>query len=145
MLILLMHKCATRPQWVNPNFLVTARELIHTQHGNRAVAQFPQCISPICYNAPFCNRNVHMCAHFCYKICIVGHLPHALWNLWDGSVPHKAIFAKPELSSPKIGIVTSSMTLSTVEYTHAYSQLRSFFYFYVGGIMPNYNMMVSAL
>ena len=45
-----------------------------------SIAQISKCTSPISHNAPFCNRNVHMCAHFCYKIvhygifvqCIVG-------------------------------------------------------------------------
>ena len=32
----------------------------------KLVAQIPRCASPISHNAPFCNRNVHMCAHFCY-------------------------------------------------------------------------------
>ena len=31
---------------------------------NRPFAQIPQCTSSISHNAPFCNRNVHMCAHF---------------------------------------------------------------------------------
>ena len=35
---------------------------------HRLVAQIPQCSSPISHNAPFCNRNVHMCAHFYYKM-----------------------------------------------------------------------------
>ena len=34
----------------------------------RAISQIPQCIRQISHNAPFCNRNVHMCAHFCYKL-----------------------------------------------------------------------------
>ena len=49
-------------------------------HSNRPISQIPQCTSSIPHIAPFCNRNVHMCAHFCYKIvhcgifaqCIVG-------------------------------------------------------------------------
>ena len=40
----------------------------------------PQCTSPKPHNTPFCKRNVHMCAHFCYEMlhcgifvwCIVG-------------------------------------------------------------------------
>ena len=28
---------------------------------NRSVLQIPQCTSPISHNAPFCNRNVHVC------------------------------------------------------------------------------------
>ena len=29
------------------------------------IVQIPPCTTPISHNAPFCNRNVHMCAHFC--------------------------------------------------------------------------------
>ena len=36
------------------------------------VAQIPQFSNPISHNAPFCNRNVHMCAHFCYKMVHYG-------------------------------------------------------------------------
>ena len=54
----------------------------------RTVAQIPQCISWISHNAPFCNRNVHTCAHFCYKMvhcgifvwCIVGFERWLCWN-----------------------------------------------------------------
>ena len=35
---------------------------------NRPVTQIPQCTSLLFHNAPFCNRNVHVCAHFCYKM-----------------------------------------------------------------------------
>ena len=37
--------------------------------------QIPQCIRWISHNAPFCNRNVHTCAHFCYKMVHCG-----IWN-----------------------------------------------------------------
>ena len=41
------------------------------------------------HNAPFCNRNVHMCAHFCYEMvhcgifvwCIVGFVRWISWRL----------------------------------------------------------------
>ena len=36
------------------------------------------------HNAPFCNRNVHTCAHFCYKI--VHYWTVALWDLWIRSI-----------------------------------------------------------
>ena len=57
----------------------------------KPVAQIPQCTSLIYHNALFCNRNVHI---FVTKWCIVGYLPNALWNLWDGFVrwpndPHR--------------------------------------------------------
>ena len=46
----------------------------------RSVSQILQCIRQISHNAPLCNRNVHMCARFCYNVvhcgilnwCIVG-------------------------------------------------------------------------
>ena len=50
--------------------------------------QIPQCTSPVSHNnAPFCNRNVHICAHFCNKMvhcglyvwCIVGFLRWVYW------------------------------------------------------------------
>ena len=42
----------------------------------------------ISYNALFCNRNVHMCAHFCYKIlncrivvkCVMGFVKWVYWG-----------------------------------------------------------------
>ena len=47
---------------------------------NRFISQIPECICVTSHNAPFCNRNVHICAHFCYEMvhcgifvwCIVG-------------------------------------------------------------------------
>ena len=47
---------------------------------HKRISQIPHSIWYISHNAPFCNRNVHTCAHFCYKImhcgiwdwCIVG-------------------------------------------------------------------------
>ena len=55
--------------------------------GIRPVTQIPQCTSPISHNAPFCNRNVHTCAHFCHKMvhygifvwCIVGFVRWVYW------------------------------------------------------------------
>ena len=63
-------------------------------NNNRTVAQIAQCTNPISHNAPFCNRNVHICAHFYYKMmhcgifvwCIMGYLSDASWDLWDGSI-----------------------------------------------------------
>ena len=47
---------------------------------NRPISQIPECICTISHNATFCNRNVHTCTHYCYKMlhcgifvwCIVG-------------------------------------------------------------------------
>ena len=47
-------------------------------------SQIPQCISPISHNALFCNRNVHMCAHFCHKMVhcgIFGSIPFLVISL----------------------------------------------------------------
>ena len=38
----------------------------------RSVVKIPLCTSPLSHIAPFCNRNVHMCAHFCYKMVQCG-------------------------------------------------------------------------
>ena len=35
---------------------------------NKSLAKIPQCVRQISHNAQFCNRNVHICAHFCYKM-----------------------------------------------------------------------------
>ena len=46
---------------------------------HRPISQIPQCTSPISHNtpvsshnAPFRNRNVHTCAHFCYEMVDFG-------------------------------------------------------------------------
>ena len=38
----------------------------------RLIPQIPQCTCPMSHNALFCNRNMHMCAHFCYKMMHCG-------------------------------------------------------------------------
>ena len=55
-------------------------DVLHHQsaQANVHVAQTPQCTSPISYNAPICNRNVHVCEHFCYKNS----------SLWDICLMH---------------------------------------------------------
>ena len=53
----------------------------------RPISQIPQCIGQM-HNAPFCNRNVHTRAHFCYKTVhcrisdwyIVGFVQRVYWN-----------------------------------------------------------------
>ena len=55
-----------------------------TENGPWSVAQGLQCTCPISHNAPFCNRNVHMCAHFCCKMVHCGTFDE-LWDLLDGS------------------------------------------------------------
>ena len=42
--------------------------------------------SPISHNAPFWNRNVHVCTFLLQKWCIVGYLSNALGALWDESI-----------------------------------------------------------
>ena len=38
------------------------------------------------HNAPFCNRNMHLWAHFVTKWCTFEYSSNALWNLWDRSI-----------------------------------------------------------
>ena len=52
------------PVWITTRYCL--------QCGERSIAQIPPCTCPIFHNAPFCNRNVHMCAHFCYKMMHCG-------------------------------------------------------------------------
>ena len=40
----------------------------------------------ISHNVPFCNRNVHTCAHFCYKMVHCGICVAALWDLCNRSI-----------------------------------------------------------
>ena len=49
--------------------------VIFTVTANTSISQMLQCIRQIIHNAPLCNRNVHMCAHSCFKVVFCG--------LWD--------------------------------------------------------------
>ena len=44
-----------------------------------------QCTCCVSHKAPLCNRNMHTCAHFCYKMVHCG-IFYALWDLWDESL-----------------------------------------------------------
>ena len=56
-------------------------------YSNGPVTQIPQCKSPISHNAPFVTE-MCTCVHISVtKWCIVGYMPDALWDLWDGSIP----------------------------------------------------------
>ena len=74
----------TMPQWVNTGGICWIYQCggfdnDNTKAYNRAISNIPRQLS---HNAPLCNRNVHTCAHFCYKVvhygiwdcCIVGFL-----------------------------------------------------------------------
>ena len=39
---------------------------------NTPISQIPQCMRQIFHNVSFCDRDVHTCAHFCYKIAYCG-------------------------------------------------------------------------
>ena len=93
---------------------------------HRPVTKIPQCTSPISYNAPFCNRNVHKYAHFCYKMvhcgtfvwCIAGFVRWVYWMTPCSHDPKKYNKQKmgPEAASNilhhKVYCFTSSWTLS---------------------------------
>ena len=110
----------------------------HSLHGyftgNRPISQIPQCIRQTSHNAPFCNRNVHMCAHFCQKMvhcgiwdrCIMGfvrlvyraivRLPSAWASVklraWQGSMHYCDII---------MGAMASQITSLTVVYSIVHS------------------------
>ena len=56
---------------------------------NWPISQIPGYIEQISHNAPFCNKNVHKCVHFCYKMmhrglwdwCILGFMQQ-MWEMW---------------------------------------------------------------
>ena len=50
------------------------------------ISHIPQSIRQISNTEPFCNRNVHIYAHFCYKWRSVGYGTGALWDLWIWSI-----------------------------------------------------------
>ena len=70
-------------------------------HHNRHVAHIPECTSLVSHNALFCNGNVHMCAHFCYRMvhcdifvwCIVGFVR---WVYCSGS----SLALRREIANP---------------------------------------------
>ena len=64
------------------------KDLLPSCH-NTPVSQLPQCTSPIPHNATFSTKNVHMCAHFSYKMVHCGYLFNALWCLWNVSIQHR--------------------------------------------------------
>ena len=68
------HSIIVPPSPATAHLLVIMKPRVW-QH--RPISQIPQCTSPKSHNAPFCNINVNICAHFCYKWCIVGYLPDA--------------------------------------------------------------------
>ena len=67
------------------------------------ISQISTCTSPISNNAPFCNRNVHICAHFCYKMvqCGTSHPNHAsginLWNPDTKTGRHDSMHIQPSV------------------------------------------------
>ena len=48
------------------------------------VARIPLYTSPMFHNAPLCNKNVHICAHFFYKMMHRWRFLDAWCDLWEG-------------------------------------------------------------
>ena len=81
--------------------LLTTGKLFHERV--RPDAHIPQWTSPISQDAPFCNKNVHVCAYSCYKILHCGiYLSNALWDLWDGSWEHVSFMVQRYLTTSHI-------------------------------------------
>ena len=53
---------------------------------NRPISQIPQCLGQTSHDAPFCNRNVHTCTHFCYIMANWGIRAVALRDLCNGLI-----------------------------------------------------------
>ena len=61
--------------WYKELIWLFNKSLVRIPYRYKPMLQIPQCITHMSHDAPFCNRNVHTCAHFCYKLCIVGYGP----------------------------------------------------------------------
>ena len=70
---------------------------------NRLVARILQCISPTSHNAPLCNRNMHTCAYFCYKVVHSGIFVWCIMGLRDSSV------LTTDTPSHDVSLVSSSL------------------------------------
>ena len=60
----------------------------HYVTANRPISEIPQCIRQLSHNVPFCNRNMHTCAHFCYKmmhcgVFVLGTAGFLKWFYYD--------------------------------------------------------------
>ena len=108
------------------SYLIISRwDTITFIHANRTFVQISKYTGPISHNASFCDRNVHMCAQFCYRIahcvifvcCIVG-LVRYVSNVANGGVNTRFAVLFRETSS---GISWKSLpmekhiSISTVE------------------------------
>ena len=84
------------------------------QCGHWPVAQISQCTSSVSHNAPFCYRNVHMCAHFCDKMahcgifvwCIVEIVRWHGWNMDHTSNSQNTPHISPSLVSYSAFVVS---------------------------------------
>ena len=98
-----------------------------TTHGelNKTISQIPECICVISHNATFCNRNVHMCAHFCYKMvhcgifvwCILGFVR---WVYWVLLVTH---FKGRDKITNHVCVIACVISYMTAQYQIQYKKL----------------------
>ena len=71
----------------------------------KPLSQIPQCIRQMTYNAPLCNRNVHISVT---KWCIVGYGAGALWDLyWSLCLP--VTVPQHQLGFSKVVVTTKNM------------------------------------
>ena len=86
-------RCSVSQKQFNHNLVaqLTQVRFHNMSHVDRPISQIPECIRQISHNAPFCNRNVHTCAHFCYKMlhcgiwhrCILGFVRWVYLFIWN--------------------------------------------------------------
>ena len=69
--------------------------------------KIPQCTRTICHNAPLCNRNVHMCAHFCYKVVHCGTFGRRIIEFVRWIYPNESLWPT---TSPPLLMMTSCIT-----------------------------------
>ena len=89
-------------------------------HYNRPISRIPQCTCPIYHSAPFWNRNVHMRAHFSYKMahcgifvwCIVGlvtYMTCGLYNHFSAKYSQKKLYRSPMRTMYGMSFVSSQL------------------------------------
>ena len=93
---------------VRQNWWAATRPGIDPSHKSRNALD-------ISHNAPFCDRNVHICAHFCYKMvhcgtwitCIVGFAQRVYCQSWKYIATHE----KQHCEGMKLNVYLSNFEL----------------------------------
>ena len=94
----------TPPHCLSTSYVISCSDI--------SLIQIPQCTSPIFQNALLCNRNVHSCAHFCFKVAGLDFRQSetCLWQDLSSTVINNVLnrYILPVLRQFKTMMVTSN-------------------------------------